>query len=218
MTYIQSVLDRASNEWTEHATTKFAEEVRCSDYARFFPALLEFGRVSPRSRIVDLGCGAGVSTEMIYKHLKPRELIAVDPSAPALGVAQKRLGTKVTYIQAAAENLGEVVSNVDVVVTGFAFVYFEDHNEALNQIKKALKKDGVFLTHIALRVGDWTLERISNALGYNPSHVGKDFDQIAIERLFERDRFRVRRSKEWDNIKIEGELVMKEMFYVLAPR
>lgn len=98
------------------------------DYRRhrpsYPPALLDWieadlGRV-PR-RVLDLGCGTGILTEMVARRGWP--VVGVEPNPEMLGAAREN--SSVDLVRGQAEATGLRDASVDLVVCGQAFHWFE---------------------------------------------------------------------------------------------
>ncbi|MEV1293343.1 methyltransferase domain-containing protein [Pseudonocardia sp. NPDC049635] len=63
----------------------------------------------PGLRLLDIGCGTGVSTEALLTTVKGAEVVAVDASAEMLAVARKKnWSPRVTFVHSRLETLAEV--------------------------------------------------------------------------------------------------------------
>ncbi|HYK83023.1 MAG TPA: class I SAM-dependent methyltransferase [Gemmatimonadales bacterium] len=101
-----------------------------------------------RRKIVDLGCGPGAVTKLILERLddtRNTEVIGIDPSASALQKARAAIHSKmVEFIQGSAEWVSRLVSSADAVVFLNAIHLVPDKAQVITEIRKVLKKDGVF--------------------------------------------------------------------------
>src|SRR3989475_9265737 len=102
-----------------------------------------------RRKIVDLGCGPGAVTKLILERLggDPRtvEVIGIDPSPSALSKARAAIHSKVVkFMEGSAEWVSRIVSSADAVVFLNAIHLVPDKALVIAEIRKALKRDGVF--------------------------------------------------------------------------
>lgn len=101
-----------------------------------------------RRKIVDLGCGPGAVTKLILERLgdaRNAEVIGIDPSPSALDKARATIHSKVVeFIEGSAEWVSRLVSSADAVVFLNAIHLVPDKAQVMAEIRKALKKDGVF--------------------------------------------------------------------------
>jgi len=102
-----------------------------------------------RRKIVDLGCGPGAVTKLILERLggdaRNVEVIGIDPSPSALSKARAAIHSKVVkFMEGSAEWVSRIVSSADAVVFLNAIHLVPDKAQVIAEIRKALKKDGVF--------------------------------------------------------------------------
>ena len=101
-----------------------------------------------RRKVVDLGCGPGAVTKLILEHLgEPHDarVIGIDPSESALARARVAIHSRVVeFIQGSAEWVSRLVSSADAVVFLNAIHLVSDKAQVIGEIRKALKRGGVF--------------------------------------------------------------------------
>src|SRR5256714_6037696 len=101
-----------------------------------------------RRKIVDLGCGPGAVTKLILERLddaRNAKVIGIDPSASALSKARAAIHSKVVeFIEGSAERVSRIVSSADAVGFLIAIHLVPDKAQVMSEIRKALKRDGVF--------------------------------------------------------------------------
>ena len=83
--------------------------------------LIEHCKVGEKSTVVDLGCGSGISTQLLLEEFKDApsfRVVCIDPSQWEIGIAKSRINDKrVTFFQGRAqEALGIVKTGVDVIL------------------------------------------------------------------------------------------------------
>ncbi len=218
MIEIGAILEKANKNWDSLTVEGYIREVLAVGYHHeVLLKLLSLAEVPKGKKIVDLGCGPGLSTKIIHTFISPNTLIAVDPSEHALEVARFQRLSGVVYARAAAENLDDVVSNADVVVAATVVPYFEDESQAFDGIRRSLTRDGILLANLYLHVGGWTLERTSKFMGIPVINSGREYDQIGAEELFKKQCFRIKKSN-FEPIRLGTEVIAKKALYVLAPR
>ncbi len=100
-----------------------------------------------KARIVDLGCGPGVSTFELARRLPASNLIGLDIAPRMLNEARRRRRTepsthRITWIQADAAQLPFADASVDAC-TGHSFLYLVANRTAvLAEINRVLKPGG----------------------------------------------------------------------------
>jgi ubiquinone/menaquinone biosynthesis C-methylase UbiE len=134
-----------------------SEEYSFSKFARqpFYTAmnrrLVELCGLRPFQRVVDLGCGTGAVTKLILEAMHPDkgEVVAVEPSPPALEAArrelQERWGAVVRFVSGQAENLSRLVQRTaDAVVFCNAIHLIEDKPRVMHEVSESLNDKGLF--------------------------------------------------------------------------
>jgi ubiquinone/menaquinone biosynthesis C-methylase UbiE len=119
------------------------------DYARFRPsyadaaidAVLE--GVDPPARVLDVGCGTGISTRLLAA--RGARVIGIDPSNDMLAEARRAKtpsgGGTTDYHLGTAEETGQPSASRDVVVCAQAFHWF-DAERALKELHRVLLRGG----------------------------------------------------------------------------
>src|SRR5205814_7669619 len=136
-----------------------------------------------RRKIVDLGCGPGAVTKLILERLddaRNAKVIGIDPSASALSKARAAIHSKVVeFIEGSAEWVSRIVSSADAVVFLNAIHLVPDKAQVMGEIRKALKRDGVFAFNTTFFNGAY----VDGTAGFRRRWVGR-----AVQVLGERRR------------------------------
>ena len=110
--------------------------------------------------MLDMGCGVGNSTEPLLKTAKKLKIktsvVGCDPDEYMLKEARasaKKHTLPITYVQSGAEKIPFEKETFDVIISGAAFHWFAT-KKALTEIKRVLKKDGMFFVFWVLSVED----------------------------------------------------------------
>lgn len=106
---------------------RFTETV--DDYARYRPSypealvdwVLERTRLGPGARVLDLGCGTGISSRLFAS--RGLEVIGVDPN-PAMLKRAEQAGGGPRYVRGEALATGLAAHSVDLVIIAQAFHWF----------------------------------------------------------------------------------------------
>ncbi len=140
------------SEWNDPATA-----VAYDRYSKNFDSyqvtsrdLVQLAGVGPGSRVVDLACGTGVTSRAVLAVLGDSgHLYAVDGSAAMLALARENVqAVNVTFFQANAESLHEILPHpIEFVVCNSAF-WQMDGDKTLQSIGRVLGKDGRFAFNI----------------------------------------------------------------------
>lgn len=94
-------------------------------------------------RVVDLGCGPGIST-MVWQG-KCDEAIGIEPNADMVRVAQQKAGEGMRFCRAYGNDTGLEDECADIVVSSQAFHWMEPES-TLAEINRILVPGGVFST------------------------------------------------------------------------
>lgn len=111
--------------------------------------LCELANIQCGEQVMDLGAGAGISTDVVLKKTLPDgKVFAVDPDVDALKELNTRISKedreRLRIITAGAENLEVHFQNekFDAVISNFSFHLFNEQAIALIQVCKLLKSGG----------------------------------------------------------------------------
>jgi ubiquinone/menaquinone biosynthesis C-methylase UbiE len=97
---------------------------------------------------MDIGCGTGALSEMIYQHSKPSHLTCVDPSEKFLVQAKERLNNKGEFFVGSATDIPKEDNSIDVVVSGLALNFFPGLDSALAEMKRISKPSGIIAAYV----------------------------------------------------------------------
>ena len=105
--------------------------------------LISFAKLNSGDSVLDLACGTGAVTRYILnKTGKSGHIVGADSSITALKIAKKSLDQKnIDFVIFDAENFG-FNHKFDVITCQYALFFFPNAFKALNNMKKALKKNG----------------------------------------------------------------------------
>ena len=110
--------------------------------------------------VVDLGAGTGAVTRLLAEQVANdgAEVIAVEPSEPAIAAAKRNLknirGSVVRFIQGSAERLSVLVRGpVDAVFFCNAIHLVPEKAQVLQEIKQTLRPDGTFSFNTSFYLG-----------------------------------------------------------------
>lgn len=109
----------------------------------------QIGQVSSGIRVVDLGCGTGLSTFVWAKDAE--EVIGIEPSEDMLTVAKSKTASypNIHFIQAFSHNLPLEDQSVDIVCCSQSMHWMEP-NSTLAEVNRILKKGGQFIVYDCL--------------------------------------------------------------------
>jgi ubiquinone/menaquinone biosynthesis C-methylase UbiE len=148
-------------------------------------------------RVLDVGCGAGLTTREAARAAAPGEVLGIDVSVAALERARQLSAAdgldNVAYEEGDAETHPLAPASFDVAISRFGVMFFSDPFAAFGNIARALRPDGrlVVLVWQRHRDNEWAVA-IDDAIGAEtPGHpdVFSLADPEATTRILERAGF-----------------------------
>lgn len=100
-------------------------------------------------KVLDIGCGAGYIIFRLDQHFD--ELFGIDMSEKSIALA--RTLSRANFQVANAEKLPFADSMFDCVISTDAFEHIPNDKAAATEVKRVLKKDGVFVIYVPTTVG-----------------------------------------------------------------
>jgi SAM-dependent methyltransferase len=114
--------------------------------AGFDPALLEAAGIGAADRVLDVGCGAGISTRAAARATSDGHVTGIDLSGPLLAEARRRSAaaglTNTTFVQGDAQVHPFEPAAFDVAVSRFGAMFFGDPVAAFGNVARALRPGG----------------------------------------------------------------------------
>lgn len=96
-------------------------------------------------KVLELGCGVGITTKLIAKALPYAEIIALDYDAAQIKEAQKLKLNNVTFVIGDAAHLHFHDEHFDTVIQVLTFHHIPEYQKAMKEAYRVLKKGGHFL-------------------------------------------------------------------------
>ena len=128
---------------------------------RFGARVIEAAALAPGERALDIGCGCGATTLAAARTTAPGAALGVDLSEPMLTVARDRARAdgldNVNFHVADAQSYAFVADSVDVAISRFGVMFFDDPVAAFANIRSAMRPDGriVFACWTNLLENEW---------------------------------------------------------------
>jgi SAM-dependent methyltransferase len=114
--------------------------------AGFNELLLTAAAIDERARVLDVGCGAGMTTRLAARQARSGRALGVDLSGPMLGrareTAQRENLGNVAFEQGDAQAYPFEPGAFDVVISRFGVMFFADPVAAFTNIGQALRPGG----------------------------------------------------------------------------
>ena len=148
-------------------------------------------------RVLDVGCGAGLTTREAAQAAAPGDVLGIDVAAAALERARELTAAEglanVTYELADAQTHPFEPASFDVAISRFGVMFFSDSVAAFGNIARTLRPDGrlVVIVWQRYRDNEWVVA-IEEAVGSTAPEYAGAFslgDPNATTRILERAGF-----------------------------
>ncbi len=129
-------------------------------------------------RILDAGCGSGVSTEYLA-HLNPNaDILAVDISAGTLEVAKERCrrssppsdGRSLTFQQLSLYDLDQIEGEFDMINCVGVLHHMPDPIKGIQAVAHKLAVGGIFHIFVYAKIGRWEINLMQQAIAILQNH------------------------------------------------
>lgn len=144
--------------------------------------------------ILDLGCGNGNILKILEEKIDA-DLYGLDLSENMISQAKKNLKSEVNLTVGDSENLPYDNNKFDIVICNASFHHYTNPERALTEIKRILKKDGVFILGDPTGPFDWYLKVLNYFLKHSNSGDYKIYSQKEITQLLYSSGFEVQNFK-----------------------
>ena len=157
-------MDDQNTSETEEQDFSFSAFANAPFYVKINEDLVSLSGVCPGQSVVDLACGVGGVTKLIFEKLrgaKDSMITGVDLSSSALKQAREDFkdakDAMVEFVQGRAEHLSQLIKEkVDAVVFCNAIHQFDAKETLLNEISNTLKPGGIFAFNTSFYEGGHT--------------------------------------------------------------
>ena len=157
---------REGDHWVQHADRYDALSRRIT------PHLMEAAAVGASDRVLDIGCGCGLTTRAAARAASSGSVVGIDLSAAMLQEAERR--TRADGLANARFEQGDVQvhefppAEFDVAISRFGVMFFDDPVAAFANIGSAIRPGGrlVFVCWQDLARNDWIMVPAGGALTY----------------------------------------------------
>jgi len=122
------------------------------------------------SRVLDVGCGTGYTTEAVLKTLEHGEVIGIDLTPQQLRKAARKLNSekaRLSLSRSDAENLPFKDETFDAIVSVGALEYFPNPHRALQEMARVVKPRGKVV--VGGPEFEWFKKTSLNRMLYTPS-------------------------------------------------
>jgi ubiquinone/menaquinone biosynthesis C-methylase UbiE len=156
---------------SDHTPPKFFDgggyEKMMGRWSRVAGALfLDFLQPDPEASWLDVGCGNGAFTELLFEHARASRVDGIDPSEGLLETARTRLeGYEALLTQGDAQSLHYKDNIFDASVMALVINFIPDPAKAVSEMVRVTKPGGSVSSYIwDIKGGGFTMEPIRAAL------------------------------------------------------
>jgi ubiquinone/menaquinone biosynthesis C-methylase UbiE len=121
-------------------------------------ALIDFARIEPGMRALDVGCGPGALAAALAERLGPAHVSAADPSEPFVQACRTRL-PGVEVVVAAAEALPFPDRAFDAALSQLVVNFMDDAEAGVRELARVTRPGGVVASCVWDYAGEMTLLR-----------------------------------------------------------
>ena len=136
--------ERFMGSWTRAVGAKFLDWIAAAD----------------GQRLLEVGCGTGIFTEMLVKATAPREIIAIDPAPTQIELAKgKPFARDVDFRIADAQALPFANGDFDLAVSALVINFIPDQARAMAEMRRVVKPAGLVAGYVWDFTGDLNVAR-----------------------------------------------------------
>ncbi len=146
-------------------------------------AFLDWLSLPEGLRWLDVGCGTGSFTDLVFDRYAPGAVSAVDPAEDQIAYARGRpWGSRVDFRVGTAETLPFSDNEFDVAVMALVITYLSDSGKAIAEMKRVVGPGGTVATYWWNRPGHphEPLFGALEAMDVEPSRSGGQRDRLDI--------------------------------------
>jgi len=111
-------------------------------FAQWPDQVCNAAEIQSGEEVLDIGCGTGILARTVAERVAPRgSVAAIDLNEGMLQVA-RRINQNILWRQSSAEDLPFSDNRFDVVVSQFAFMFIDDRQAAMAEVKRVIRPRG----------------------------------------------------------------------------
>ncbi len=138
-------MSEVSHKWNEGDSYEYFMGRWSTLMARKF---LKWLNISADKKWLDVGCGTGALSKAIELLANPQKIASIDPSESYIKEAKQRISMNGDFRIGDVGNLPFDNNSFDMVVSGLALNFFPDITNALYEMKRVLKSNGVVAAYV----------------------------------------------------------------------
>jgi SAM-dependent methyltransferase len=112
------------------------------------PPFLDWLRILPGRRWVDVGCGTGALCAAILERCEPGHVVGVEPSEGFLATARASLPAEVSLRRGTATDTGLEDASVDIAVSALVLNFVADPAAALAELRRVVRPGGTIGAYV----------------------------------------------------------------------
>ncbi len=159
--------------------------------------VVEMVKVKKGGRLLDVGCGGGYLTECFPHYFKDVKIFGCDVSSTAIKYANKYGAKKVSY-KVMIKKLPYPSNYFDAITCLDVLEHIPDVEYFISEVRRVLKKDGVFFGAIPCEGQPFTFSWIFEKLGFwqnltfkHVGHIHPEYTHDYVIKLFTKKGFEV---------------------------
>jgi len=142
--------------------------------------LQEISQMSPNKKILEIGCGNGIGTQLIQEFFNPSKLIATEFDKQLVEVAKmKNKGSKVTVEAGDATNLRFMDNEFDAVIGLSVIHHIPNWRGCIDELHRVIKPSGLLI------IKELSIETFQTPLG----RISRQFVSHPYESMLKKDEF-----------------------------
>ena len=117
-------------------------------YQELSRKMVELAAIAPGMQVLDLGCGTGVTTQVVLAVLgEAGRVFALDISRPMLDMARRQVNSsQVTFLEGDAVHCADLIEGpIDRVVCNSVFWQLRHKSQVMTQLRRILTPEGSFI-------------------------------------------------------------------------
>lgn len=169
-------------EWNSNQYLMFKNE-------RTQPAIDLVNRItiSAPKKVLDIGCGPGNSTEILYKKFPDAYILGVDNSKDMINSAKKNYPSLDFKILNVSTELSKLSGDFDVVFSNACIQWIPNHKNLLKNLLALLNPNGILAVQIPMNYNE-PIHKIISEVSTN-SRWKKEFDNSRIFYTLEQEEY-----------------------------
>ena len=195
-----------ADRFTGNEYVNIYDKYRPSPPVEILQQALNYLGKSKAKRVLDLGCGTGISTK-VWRNFA-EEIIGIEPSKEMIEVAERKSeNDQIKYLVGYSNDIPLSSNSVDIVSCSQSFHWMEP-NYTLKEIDRVLRDSGILIIYDVIWPPsvNYEFEKAYNELFDNIRRITEELNEVIAHRWDKKKHF--------ENIRISGSFdFLKEAFF-----